>query len=158
MGGCLANLSSPPPRLPITTHMDDFRTELTAVVDAMRESGVEPSFLVVDLVGMDYIKRTHGAESVEKFREAATGAISSAAAECDTFTYGDERIIAILSGFGRLQTFALIDKLRRILPLLGQSFDCALHPEFDVLDLDEQGVAGLVAQLAKLNRNREAAA
>ena len=138
--------------------MDDFRNELTAVVDAMREAGREPSFLVIDLDGVEYIKKAHGEESVERFREAATGAISNAAGECDTFRYGDERIVAILAGFGRLQTFALIDKLRRMLPLLGQSFDCVLRPEFDVFELDEQGVAGLVAQLARLTRDREAAA
>lgn len=138
--------------------MDDFRTELSALVDAMREDGVEPSFLIVDLDGIDHIKKTHGAESVEKFRDAATGAIAAAGGNCDTFTYGEERIVAILGGFGRLKTFALIDKLRRILPLLGQSFDCVLRPEFDVLDLDEQGVAGLVGQLAKLTRHRDVAA
>jgi GGDEF domain-containing protein len=138
--------------------MDDFRMQLTAVIDAMREAGSEPSFLVVDLDGIEFIKKTHGDESVARFREAATGAISNAAGGCDTFRYGDERIVAILGGFSRLRTFALIEKLRRMLPLLGQSFDCALRPEFDVLDLDEQGVAGLVAQLAKLTRDREAAA
>ena len=138
--------------------MDDFRMQLTAVIDAMREAGSEPSFLVVDLDGIEFIKKAHGDDSVERFREAATGAISNAAGECDTFRYGDERIVAILGGFSRLRTFALIEKLRRMLPLLGQSFDCVLRPEFDVLDLDEQGVAGLVAQLAKLTRDREAAA
>ncbi|MHB8375931.1 MAG: hypothetical protein ACYDEB_03135 [Dehalococcoidia bacterium] len=138
--------------------MDEFRTELTAVVDAMRAAGVEPVFLVVDLEGIAAIRQMHGAASLDTFREAAIGAISAAGRGCDTFTYGDERIVAILAGFARLQTFALIEKLRRALPLLGQSFDVVLRPEFDVLEYDEQqGVAALVAQLAKLTRHRDAA-
>jgi hypothetical protein len=139
--------------------MDDFRLELGAVVDAMREAGTEPVFLIADLDGMAHIKKVHGAESLDTFRAAAIDAISAAAGGCDTFTYGEERIVAILGGFGRLQTFSLIDKLRRALPLLGQSFDCILRPEFDVLEYDAQlGVAGLVAQLGKLKRYQDEAA
>ncbi len=145
--------------VPITLQMDDFRLELGAVVDAMREAGSEPVFLIADLDGMAYIKKTHGAESLDTFRAAATEAISAAGGGCDTFMYGEERVVAILAGFGRLQTFSVIDKLRRALPLLGQSFDCILHPEFDVLEYDPQlGVAGLVAQLGKLKRYQDEAA
>ena len=149
---------SAPARPADTPGMDDFRKELAAVVDVMRGEGVEPAFLVVDLEGIAAIRQMHGAGSLDTFRETAIGAISAAANGCDTFTYGDERIVAILGGFGRLQTFALIEKLRRALPFLGQSFDVVLRPEFDVLEYDEgTGVAGLVAQLARLSRNREVA-
>jgi hypothetical protein len=55
--------------------------------------------------------------------------------------YGEERIVAILAGFDRLRTFAMIEKLRRGLPLLAQSFDCFLRPEFDVLEYDAAPVA-----------------
>jgi hypothetical protein len=138
--------------------MDDFRTELTALVDAMRADGIEPAFLVVDLDGIDYLKRSRGSESADNFRLAATGAISAAAGDCDTFSYGDERVVAILPGFSRLKTFALIDRLQRALPLLGQSYDCALRAAFDVLEYDAaQGVPGIVAQLAKLTRDEHAA-
>ena len=52
--------------------------------------------------------------------------------------------------FDRLKTFALIQKLRRTIPLLGQSFDCFLRPECDVLEYDAQtGAAGLISQIAK---------
>ena len=147
-----------PARPADTPGMDDFRKELAAVVDVMRGDGVEPAFLVVDLEGIAAIRQMHGAGSLDTFRDTAIGAISAAANGCDTFTYGDERIVAILGGFGRLQTFALIEKLRRALPFLGQSFDVVLRPEFDVLEYDEgTGVAGLVAQLARLSRNREVA-
>jgi hypothetical protein len=138
--------------------MDDFRTELTAAIEAMRDSGAEPTFLIVDLDGLAAVKHSSDSGALDTLRDAATGAISVATGGCDTFTYGEERIVAILPGFRRLQTFALIDKLRRALPLLGQSFDCALRPEFDVLEYDEAlGVAGLVSQLAKLTHEREAA-
>ncbi|HEU5479259.1 MAG TPA: hypothetical protein VFU90_05470 [Candidatus Tumulicola sp.] len=138
--------------------MDDFRTELTAVVDEMRAAGIEPTFLVVDLDGIGYVKQARGAESADTFRASATDAIAAAAGGCDTFRYGEERIVAILPGYTRLKTFALIERLRRALPLLGQSFDCPLQVEFDVLEYDEQhGVPALVAQLAALTRNRDVA-
>lgn len=138
--------------------MDDFRTELSAAIAAMRDAGLEPAFLIVDLDGLAAVKQSNDPGALATLRDAASGAISSAAGGCDTFTYGEERVVAILPGFRRLQTFALIDKLRRALPLLGQSFDCALRPEFDVLEYDEKsGVAGLVSQLAKLTREREVA-
>jgi hypothetical protein len=138
--------------------MDDFRTELTAAIDAMRQDGIEPSFLIVDLHGLTAVKQSSDAGALATLQDAATGAISAAAGGCDTFTYGEARVVAILQNYRRLQTFALIDRLSRALPLLGQSFDCALRPEFDVLDYDDQaGVAGLVSQLAKLTRDREAA-
>jgi len=138
--------------------MDDFRTELTALVDAMRAEGIEPAFLVVDLDGLDYLKHSRGSESADNFRLAATGAISSAAGGCDTFSYADQRVVAILPGFSRLKTFALIDRLQRALPLLAQSYDCDLRAAFDVLDYDDaQGVPGVIAQLAKLTRDEHVA-
>jgi GGDEF domain-containing protein len=130
--------------------MDDFREQLTAVIDTMRLEGNEPLFLVVDLDGIEEFKKAHGAESVEKFRAAAVEAVSGAAQGSDAFTYGEDRIVAILAGYDRLKTFALIDRLRRSLPLLGQSFDCVLAPDFDVLEYDvEQGVAGLMNYLVR---------
>ena len=116
----------------------------------MLAAGIEPVFLVVDLAGVEHIKRLHGAESLDKFREAATGAIVSAGHGCDAFSYGDDRIVAILAGFDRLKTFAVVEKLRRGLPFLAQSFDCVLRPQFDILEyVIETGVAGLVGQLAR---------
>jgi hypothetical protein len=130
--------------------MDDFRTQLSAVIEGMLAEGVEPVFLVIDLYGVERIKQMHGQESIDKFRAAATGAITSAGSGCDAFTYGEDRIVAILPGFERLKTFALADKLRRSLPYLAQSFDFALQPEFDMLEYDETtGVAGLINQLVK---------
>lgn len=136
--------------------MDDFRTQLSAVIDGMLAEGVKPVFLVIDLYGVERIKQMHGQESLDKFREATTGAITSAGRGCDAFTYGEDRIVAILPGFERLKTFALADKLRRSLPYLAQSFDFALHPEFDVLEYDAaSGVAGLISQLIKRRERTE---
>jgi hypothetical protein len=80
------------------------------------------------------IKKVHGVESLDKFREAAIGAIVSAGHDCEAFSYGDDRVVAILGGFDRLKTFAVVEKLRRGLPFLAQSFDCVLHPQFDILE------------------------
>ncbi len=134
--------------------MDDFRTQLTAVIDGLLARGAEPVFLVVDLPGVDYIKKTHGEESLAKFKDAATNAIASAGRGCDAFSYGEDRIVAILEGFDRLRTFAMADKLRRGLPFLAQSFDFILQPEFDILEYDPlQGVAGLISQLVRKPQN-----
>ncbi|MEX2246913.1 MAG: hypothetical protein WEC75_09505 [Dehalococcoidia bacterium] len=131
--------------------MDDFRNQLAAVVDAMRAAGTLPAFLIIDLEGAGELKRIHGVESLDKFRDATVNAVSAAAGGCDTFTYGDARIVVILdAGFDRLKTFALIDRLRRALPFLSQSFDCLLTPEFDVIEYDEeQGVAGIITHIVR---------
>jgi hypothetical protein len=139
--------------------MDDFRSQLSAVIDDMLAAGVEPVFLVVDLEGVDHIKQLHGVESLDKFREAAIGAIVSAGHGCEAFSYGDDRVVAILAGFDRLKTFAVVEKLRRGLPFLAQSFDCVLHPQFDILEyVPETGVAGLVGQLVRRPEHRSNAA
>ena len=128
--------------------MEDFRTQLTAVLDGMLAEGVEPMFLVVELIGAEEIKRLKDVESLDTFREAAMASVISATHTGDAFSYGEYRIVGILPGFDRLKTFALIDKLRRALPLLAQSFDCYLQPEFDTLEYDSKlGVAGLINQL-----------
>lgn len=130
--------------------MDDFRSQLAAVIDTLTAAGVRPVFLVVDLDGIDDVKRTQGAESVANLRAGAVDAITAAAGGCDAFTYDEQRVVAILPGFPRLKTFALIERLRRALPLLGQSYDCTLRPEFDVIEYeDEHGVAGLISQLVR---------
>lgn len=137
---------------PILHTMDDFRTQLTAVIDHMMGEGDTPIFLVVDLYGALDIKRTRGADSLEEFKTQAIGLVSSLTNGCDAFTYGDETLVAMLSAnaFDRLKTFALIQKLRRAVPLLGQSFDCYLRPECDVLEYEAQtGAAGLISQIAK---------
>lgn len=109
---------------------------------------IEPVFLVVDLIGAEYIKRQHGTESLETFREAAADAIVGAARGGLALPYGEGRVVGILPGPDRLKTFALIDKLRRALPMLAQSFDCVLQPEFDVLEYDERsGIASVMSQL-----------
>lgn len=139
--------------------MDDFRTQLRGVIEVMVDAGVEPVFLVCDLDGTDYIKRTHGIESLNTFLEAAVTTVVSASEGADAFTYGESRIVAILgTGYDRLKTFALIQKLRRAIPLLGQSFDCFLRPEFDVIEYDATtGVAGLVNQLVAMRTTPEVA-
>ncbi len=135
--------------------MDDFRAHLEAAVDAVLAQGLKPVFLAVELGGAADIKRVHGADSLLKFREAASGAIVAAGGGCEYFTYGEERVVAILPGFDRLKTFAIIEKLRRGLPYLAQSFDCVLHPEFDVVEYDlATGIGGVIAQLVRLAQLR----
>ena len=137
--------------------MDDFRSQLSDLIESMRLTGVEPVFLVVGLEGASYLK-TQGPDALPKFRTAAIDAVTAAGHGCDAFTYGDDRIVAILPGFDRLKTFAVIEKLRRALPLLGQSFDVPLHPEFDVLEYDPvHGVAGLINHLVTVSRQGYAA-
>ncbi len=134
--------------MPILRVMDDFRSQLTEVLDATIDAGVEPMFLVVELVGAEEIKRLKDVASLDTFREAAMASVINATHTGDAFSYGEYRIVGILPGFDRLKTFALIDKLGRALPLLAQSFDCYLQPEFDTLDYDPKlGVAGLINQL-----------
>jgi hypothetical protein len=137
--------------------MDDFRQQLTQVLDAMLAEGIEPLFLVVELDGVKELKSTHGDESLQKFKQAAIDAIVGATRGADAFTYGDDSIIAILDGrdYDRLRTFALMQKLRKAIPLLGQSFDCFLRPGFDVLEYDPQvGVAGLINNITTARSKR----
>jgi hypothetical protein len=132
--------------------MDDFRSQLTAVIEHMAQDGDAPIFLVVDLDGALEIKRVRGAESLEEFKREAISLVGGLTNGCDAFTYGDETLVAILSAnaWDRLKTFALVQKLRRSIPLLGQSFDCFLRPECDVLEHDQQtGAAGLISQIAR---------
>lgn len=138
--------------------MDDFRSQLSAVIDEMLAAGVEPVFLVVDLDGVEVIRHSHGQESLDKFRKAAVSAVASAGSGCDAFTYGEDRIVAILPGLDRLKTFALAEKLRRGLPYLGQSFDFVLQPEFDIFEYEPAtGVAGVIARLIKRPRDADVA-
>jgi hypothetical protein len=128
--------------------MDEFRTQLRNLIDAMRADGVEPAFLVVDLEGAAQIK-ARGIDSLDNFKDAAVRTVVNATGGADAFTYGDDRVVAILGGdFGRLKTFAVIEKLRRAIPLLGQSFDCYLRPNFDVIEYDEAtGIGALITQI-----------
>ena len=138
--------------------MDDFRTELSALIETMVAGGIEPVFLAVDLVGAAHIKRAHGAESLDSFRSAAMASLSGGAYGAEVFAYGEQTLVAILPGYPRLKTFAIIDKLRRVMPLLAQSFDCMLEPEFDTFEYDATtGVAGLINQLVKAQAMRNAA-
>jgi GGDEF domain-containing protein len=133
--------------------MDDFRSQLTAVIDDLLARDVEPVFMVIDLPGAEQIKKDRGHATFDHFRESVMGAITSAGGGCDAFSYGDERIVAILGGFDRLKTFAMAEKLRRGLPFLVQSFDLPLQPYFDILAYDPAtGVAGLVHQLVSRPR------
>ncbi len=135
--------------------MDDFRAYLEAAVDAVLALGLKPVFLVVELCGALEIKRVHGADSLATFRETATGAIVAAGGGCESFTYGDERVVAILPGYDRLKTFAVIEKLRRGLPFLAQSFDCVIRPEFDVIEYDlTTGIGGVITQLVRQAQTR----
>ena len=141
--------------------MEDFRAQLGEVIEHMTEAGARPLFLVCDLDGIADMKKTHGAESVTKFHQAAIAALVNAANGADAFTYGEARIVAILDGreYDRLRTFALIQKLRRVIPMLGQSFDAFLQPEFDAIEYDAQtGLGGVIAALARPRRTLDAAA
>ena len=138
--------------------MDDFRSQIATTIDAMTELSIEPVFVVIDLWGAEDVKRVLGPESMQQLRD---GAIDSVANTCGgaVFAYTEFRLVAILPGPTRLKTFALIQKLTHALPLLGQSFDCILRPDFDVLDYDPQGgVAGIINQLVKLPLVRSDAA
>jgi hypothetical protein len=137
--------------------MDDFRTQLRDLIDSMRADGVNPVFLLVDMPGAEDIRRTMGAESMDRFKDSAIAILTSATDGAEAFTYGDERLVAILGDrWDRLKTFALIQKLSRTIPLLGQSFDCHLAPSFDVLEYDEKtGISGLIAELATRRHHEE---
>lgn len=147
------------PSLPILPGtMNDFRHELTTVVDELVAQGIEPMFLMVDLAGAEVLRQAKDLESLQRLRETCMASLSSAANNAETFSYGDIRIIAILHGYDRLKTFALIEKMRRMLPLLAQSFDCILGPEFDTIEYDERtGVSGVINQLIAPRRQAEAA-
>jgi hypothetical protein len=130
--------------------MDDFRTQLSELIGAMLEQDIEPVVLVVDLWGSEYVKRQLGAESADQFRESASNCITNICGG-GAFVYGEQRIIAVLPAPSRIKTFAFIQKLQRSLPLVAQSYNCLLQPEFDVLEYEpSSGVAGIMAQLVKL--------
>ena len=138
--------------------MDDFRSQLNEIVDAMLEQNIEPVVLVVDLWGSEYIKRHRGAESADQFREAAGNCITNICGG-GAFVYGEQRIVGVMPAPNRIKTFAFIQKLQRSLPLVAQSYDCILQPEFDVLEFEPSGgVAGIMAQLVKLPMIRAEAA
>jgi hypothetical protein len=131
--------------------VDDFRSQLGAVIDVMLAQGHTPAFLRIDLEGAPEIKSAHGAESLDKFKSAVINAVVTATEGADAFTYGDDRVIAILDdSWDRLRTFAMIHKLRRQIPFLGQSFDCYLRPDFDVIEYRaELGLNGIIAMLTR---------
>lgn len=139
--------------------MEDFRSQLNNLISEMLAEGVTPVFLVVDLEGAEQIKKTRGQQGLDNFHEAAVAAVVAATNGADAFTYGDDRVVAVLgSEFDRLKTFALSQKLRRAIPFLGQSFDCFLRPEFDVVEYDPgAGVGALIKQLAAPRIRDEAA-
>lgn len=138
--------------------MEDFRSQLSSVIAAMAAEGITPVFLVIDLEGAEFIKKSRGADSLDKFHEDVIAAVASAAGGADAFTYGEDRVVAILGGgFDRLKTFALSQKLRRVIPFIGQSFDVFLRPEFDVVEYDASaGVGVLIKQLAYRRPKEEA--
>lgn len=130
--------------------MEDFRSQLKGVIDAMLAEGNTPAFLVIDLAGVEEIKRARDAESLQQFYQSAIDTVVAATHGADAFTYGEDRLVAILGpDHDRLKSFALIQKLRRAMPLLGQSYDCFLRPEFNIIEYDAAtGVGGLIVQLA----------
>jgi hypothetical protein len=139
--------------------MDDFRSQLRDLIESLQAEGVTPAFLVVDLQGADEIKRVQGIESMERFKDGAIRAVVSAANGADAFTYGDDRVVAVLGPeWDRLKTFALIQKLRRVVPMLGQSFDCYIAPAFDVVEYDPAaGFSGLITALTQRRRSEDVA-
>jgi hypothetical protein len=139
--------------------MEDFRAQLRDLIEALQAEGVTPAFLVVDLPGAEEIKRVQGPDSMERFKDGAIRAVVSATGGADAFTYGDERVVVVLgAGWERLKTFALIQKLRRVMPMLGQSFDCYIAPEFDVIEYDPAtGFSTLLNQLTQHRRREDVA-
>jgi hypothetical protein len=138
--------------------MNDFRHELSGAIDQLIAEGKEPMFLMVDLVGAEVLRASKDIDSLNHLRETCMASLSSAANNAPTFSYGDMRIIAILQGYDRLKTFALVEKMRRTIPLLAQTYDCTLAPEFDTIEYDEgTGVAGVINQLVAPRRQIEAA-
>ena len=139
--------------------MDDFRKELTAVVEELVAAGATPIFLMVDLVGAEYLRQSaKDPEALSRFRETCMASLSGAAGNASVFSYGEIRIVAILQGFDRLKTFALVEKMRRTLPLLAQSFDVLLQPEFDTIEFEPAaGVAGVINQLVAPRARMDAA-
>lgn len=131
--------------------MDDARSQLAAAVDEAMAQGKTPAFLVIDLMGADYVKSLHGGERLGRFRESAMDLFRSNARPGSIVVETSEsRLIGLLVGFGRLETFAFVERLRRALPLLAQSFDCDVVPDFDIVEYDpEAGIGGLAAYLAK---------
>ena len=115
-------------------------------------------FLMVDLSGAEVLRYARDTESLPRFRETCMTSLSGAAGSAPVFAYGDLRIIGILGGYDRLKTFALVEKMRRMLPLLGQSYDCVIAPEFDTIEYDATaGIAGVINQLTAPRRQIEAA-
>jgi hypothetical protein len=129
--------------------MDDFRRELTSLVDGLVAAGIMPMFLMVDLNGAEHLRiSSNDPGALTRFRETCMDSLSGAASKAEVFSYGDLRIIAVLPGFDRLKTFALVERMRRALPLLAQSFDVLIQPEFDTIEFDEaSGVAGVINQI-----------
>ena len=92
------------------------------------------------------------------FRETCMATLSGAAGDCPAFSCGDTRVVGLLSGYDRLKTFALIEKMRRMIPLLSQSYDTIVAPEFDTIEYDETtGITGVINQLTAPRRQAEAA-
>jgi len=138
--------------------MDDFRTQLAAVIDELLAEGKRPVFLAVDLDGIEEIKRRRSEESLRQFLQSAIDAILRTTDASDAFSYEDRSIVAVLPDVERLKLFARIDKLRRMLPILSQTYDCPLQPGFDVLEYEEgQGVAGLIKQLVGRSAEQKSA-
>ena len=134
--------------------MDDFHLQLRQIVDDMVAAGVPPTFLIIDMEGSDHIKKTHGQEALDGFKEAAIRAVSSATHGADAFTQGDDRLVVVLGNdYDRLKTFSLIKRLRGVIPLLSQSFDLFLDPQFDVVEYDEaKGLGALMVELSTRHR------
>jgi hypothetical protein len=138
--------------------MDDFRVVLAQHVDALLADGVEPIFLLVDLVGAEQLRLSRDTEALPRFRETCMDTLSGAANNAPAFSCGDTRIVALLGGYDRLKTFALIEKMRRMIPLLSQSYDTIVAPEFDTIEYDENtGITGVINQLTAPRRQAEAA-
>lgn len=138
--------------------MDEFRAALAQQVDALLADGVEPIFLLIDLVGAESLRLARDTEALPRFRETCMATLSGAAGDCPTFSCGDTRIVAILAGYDRLKTFALIEKMRRMIPLLSQSYDTVVMPEFDTIEYDERtGITGIINQLTAPRPRAEAA-
>ena len=138
--------------------MDEFRATLALQVDALLADGVEPIFLLVDLVGAEQLRLARDTEALPRFRDTCMATLSGAAGDAPVFSCGDTRITALLSGYDRLKTFALIEKMRRMIPLLSQSYDTIVAPEFDTIEYDEgTSITGVINQLTAPRRQPEAA-
>jgi hypothetical protein len=130
--------------------MEDIRDPLRAACDEILGRGETPVVVVMDLPGAGVIRHQRDDASLRDFHAAVGASFVAAARGGAWLPVSDERVIGVLPACERLRLFALIGKLERSLPLVAQSYDCELVPEFDSVEYDERtGLAGLVSYVTR---------